>query len=107
MTAKDFLAANSVLAERARLAIMAILAAADEPVDFSSLLEKLELSKGNLSSHVRKLEEAKLLRVHKEFVDRKPRTTFECTALGRRELRDYLSRLEAMLSAARADSGGQ
>jgi DNA-binding PadR family transcriptional regulator len=56
---------------------------------------------------VRKLEEAKLLRVHKEFVDRKPRTTFECTALGRRELRDYLSRLEAMLSAARADSGGQ
>ena len=107
MTAKDFLAANSLLAERARLAIMAILAAADEPVDFGSLLEKLELSKGNLSSHVRKLEEAKLLRVHKEFVDRKPRTTFECTALGRRELRDYLSRLEAMLSAARADSGGQ
>ena len=105
MTARDFLAANSLLAERARLAIIAILAASEEPVDFNTLLEKLELSKGNLSSHVRKLEEAKLLRVHKEFVDRKPRTTFECTALGRRELKDYLGRLDAMLAAARAEKG--
>jgi len=99
MTAKHFLAANSVLAERVRLAIMAILAAATEPVDFNTLLDTLDLTKGNLSSHMRKLEEAKLVKVRKEFVDRKPRTAFECTALGRRELKDYLERLEAMLKS--------
>jgi len=102
MTARDFLAANSALAERARLAIMAILAAATEPVDFAALLEALELTKGNLSSHLRKLEEAGLVKVQKEFVDRKPRTSYRPTPLGRKELRDYLERLDSMLRAANA-----
>ncbi len=97
MSAKDFLATSSLLAERARLAIVATLAAARDPVDFNTLLEVLELSKGNLSSHIRKLEEAHLVSVHKEFVDRKPRTTFECTPQGRKELAGYLARLESML----------
>ena len=99
--AKDFLAAETLLADRVRLAIVATLAASSEPLDFNTLLDALELSKGNLSTHVRKLEEGGLVEVTKSFVDRKPRTTYACTPSGRRELGTYLDRLEAMLREAR------
>lgn len=97
MTEKGFLVSDSLLAERVRLAIVAALAAAEEPVDFTTLMRSLELTKGNLSSHVRKLEEATLVEVHKEFVGRKPRTSYTCTARGRAELKDYLEWLESLL----------
>ena len=97
MNAKKFLAGNALLAERARLAILATLAASEEAMEFNALIDALDLSKGNLSSHIRKLEEAGLVAVRKEFVERKPRTSYECTRAGRKELKDYLARLEALL----------
>jgi len=100
MSARDFLATDSLLVERARLAIMATLAAANEAVEFNALLDALDLSKGNLSTHMRRLEEAGLVEVRKAFVGRKPRTTYACTAAGRAELASYLARLEAMLKGA-------
>ena len=93
----DLLSVNPLLADRARLAIMANLALAGGPVDFTTLLEELQLTKGNLSSHIRKLEEDGLVAVHKEFVDRKPRTTYVCTPRGKTEMRRYLSTVEALL----------
>jgi len=100
MTAKDFLSTHAVLGDRVRLAIVATLAAADEPLDFNTVRETLDLTKGNLSSHIRKLEDAKLVKVHKEFVDRRPRTTYTCTARGRKALSDYLEKLETLLRSA-------
>jgi len=100
MNPHDFLASNSLLSERVRLSIMATVAAADEPMDFNALLAALDLSKGNLSSHMRKLEDAGLVEVRKGFVGRKPRTVYVCTELGRTELRSYLEGLEALLKAA-------
>ncbi len=97
---KDVLALNSLLTDKVRLAIVVTLAAADEAPDFNTLLERLDLSKGNLSSHVRKLEEGGLVQVHKEFLDRKPRTTYSVTTKGRQELKSYLETVEALLSAA-------
>jgi DNA-binding transcriptional ArsR family regulator len=97
MNARDFLATDSLLAERVRLAIVATLAASEAPVEFTTLLDVLDLSKGNLSSHMRKLEDAGLVEVRKEFVGRKPRTTYACTAAGRQGLQDYLAKLEALL----------
>ena len=73
------------------------ISSASEPVDFNSLLSSLELSRGNLSSHVRKLEEANLVKVHKEFVDRRPKTTYSLTNEGDRELKEYLINLESLL----------
>jgi len=46
---------------------------------------------------LRKLEEAELITVHKEFVGRKPRTTYVCTARGKKEMRSYLGTIEALL----------
>lgn len=88
---------HPLLADRARLAIMANLSLAGGPVDFNTLLEELQLTKGNLSSHIRKLEEAGLVTVHKSFVDRKPRTTYVCTKTGKTEMQHYLSTIEALL----------
>ena len=97
MKATDLLNVNPLLVDRVRLAIMAHLALAGGPVEFNKLLEELELTKGNLATHLRKLEEAELITVHKEFVGRKPRTTYVCTARGKKEMRSYLGTIEALL----------
>ncbi len=106
MNAADLLWTNSLLADRVRIAIMATLAASAEPVDFTTLLESLELTRGNLSTHLAKLEEGKLIEVDKQFVGRKPRTTYACTRLGRREVQAYLAVVErVLLDATRKKSG--
>jgi len=97
MSTGSLLDVNPILVDRIRLAIMAHLAVAEGLVDFNTLLQELELTKGNLSTHMRKLEEAKLIKVTKEFVGRKPRTTYACTASGKTELKRYLATLESLL----------
>lgn len=93
-------ATQSLLSDRVRLAIMATLASATEPLDFNSLLDSLGLSKGNLSTHAAKLEEGGLIEVRKEFVGKKPRTTYACTEKGRAEMRVYLAQVESLLRLA-------
>jgi DNA-binding transcriptional ArsR family regulator len=92
---------SAVLSDRVRLLIVATLAASKEPLDFGTLLETLQLTKGNLSSHMRKLEEHGLVEVRKEFVDRKPRTTYAVSRKGRREVKEYLEKVEELLSRVR------
>ena len=88
---------HALLAHQVRLTIMATLASTTEPMEFAVLLNTLNLTKGNLSGHTQKLEEAGLIRVTKEFVGRKPRTTYLCTDLGCQEVRNYLSKVEGLL----------
>jgi DNA-binding HxlR family transcriptional regulator len=98
-------ATHALLGDRVRLAIMATLASAEEPLDFNTLLDSLGVTKGNLSSHIQKLEGAGLVVVKKEFVERKPKTTYECTKSGRVEIRNYLAKVESLLKQTR--SGGK
>ena len=100
MKTSDLMNVNPLLADRVRLAIMANLAFAGGPVEFNTLLEELDLTKGNLSTHIRKLEEADLIKVYKEFVGKKPRTTYACTKTGKKEMHHYLSTVEALLKGA-------
>jgi len=97
MKASDLLNVSPLLVDRVRLAIMANLAMAGGPVDFTTLQEELDLTKGNLSTHIRKLEDEELITVHKEFVGRKPRTSYACTAKGKLAMQQYLSTIEALL----------
>jgi DNA-binding MarR family transcriptional regulator len=90
---------NPLLLDRVRLGIMVMLVNADKPLEFNVLLEALDLTKGNLSSHSQKLEEAKFIKVTKEFVDRKPRTTYQCTEHGRTEIKNYLKKIEQILTS--------
>ncbi len=78
--------------EPARLAILTVLAAADE-VEFKFLEEAIGLTRGNLSSHVSKLEEAGYVAVTKSFRGRIPVTSYRLTADGRRALDAYRTRL--------------
>ncbi|MBD3399250.1 MAG: helix-turn-helix domain-containing protein [Candidatus Coatesbacteria bacterium] len=94
---------NPVLHQRTRMAIMSLLCTAAEPLEFTRLLKRLQLTKGNLALHLRKLEEAGYLKVHKEFVERIPRTTYIPTTTGRRDFTAYLGLLEEIIAGARED----
>lgn len=90
-------AGHPLLAERLRLQLMVAIASATERVDFIDLLTGLNLTKGNLSSHLRKLEDAGLVEVEKSFVGRKSRTSYHCTEEGREALNVHLDELEKLI----------
>jgi DNA-binding MarR family transcriptional regulator len=79
---------------------MAHLSLAKKAVDFNTLLIDLELTRGNLSTHMKKLEDDGLVRIDKRFVDRKTRTTYLCTGKGRKEVQVYLAAVEAVLRSS-------
>lgn len=72
----------------ARLMILAYLSAVDS-ADFTFLLNQTKLTRGNLSSHLQKLEEVGYISVQKEFVDRIPRTLIRLTDEGREAIQVY------------------
>jgi DNA-binding MarR family transcriptional regulator len=86
--------------ERVRLGIMSALAVREE-LTFNELKGLFEVSDGNLSAHARKLEEAKYLTCTKSFEDRRPRSIYRLTALGRDALNRYLDHVEAVIKATR------
>jgi DNA-binding HxlR family transcriptional regulator len=87
---------DDVIHSRIRLAIMAVLIAVDE-ADFNFLKEKVQATDGNLSVHLKKLEEAKYVGVKKTFVDRKPQSRYKLTASGRKAFEAYVEQLEKLL----------
>ena len=82
--------------EPARLTILAHLHVVDA-ADFTWLAQSAGLTKGNLSSHMSKLEDAGYLKVDKDFVDGKPNTMLRITAAGRRALKRYRAELSRVL----------
>jgi DNA-binding MarR family transcriptional regulator len=86
--------------ERVRLGILSALAVREE-LSFSELKALFEVSDGNLSAHARKLEEAKYLSCTKSFAERRPKTVYRLTALGRSALNRYLDHVEAVIKATR------
>ena len=86
--------------ERIRLGILSALSV-NTSMSFSELKQLLDTSDGNLSVHARKLEAAGYIKVNKGFADRKPRTFYELTPLGRKALEGYLAQMETILDATR------
>lgn len=79
---------DRIVHEPARLAILTVLASAEE-VQFKFLEEALGLTRGNLSSHASKLEEAGYVTVTKAFEGRVPVTSYRITARGKKALETY------------------
>lgn len=92
-------ALDDTIHQKARLGIMSTLLALGE-ADFKLLKETLALSDGNLSTHLALLEERGYLLAHKEFVRRKPHTTYKPTEAGRAAFQRYLQALERIIRAA-------
>lgn len=93
---------NPAFDNRHRLGLMAILAVNDW-VEYVTLKDSLQLTDGNLASHLKALEKESYIRVRKEFVGRKPRTTYEATQEGRSAFQLQLDTLEALIQIARED----
>jgi DNA-binding MarR family transcriptional regulator len=91
---------DPVLHERCRLAIASVLAAV-ESLPFTELRDQLEMTDGNLSVHLQKLEEKGYVAIAKHFVGRRPQTTCRLTAAGRQAFACYLDHLEAIIQQAR------
>lgn len=102
MTERDFdyREIDDAIHGRVRLAVMAYLSGAGS-ADFNELKAKVGGTDGNLSVHLRKLEETGYVRVEKTFRDRKPRTICHLTSKGREAWIAYIERLQAMLAASR------
>lgn len=79
-----------------RLRIMTILMVNDS-YDFTSFKDLLQVTDGNLASHLRQLESAEYLQVAKSFAGRKPLTTYSATAIGKKAFQDHLDFLEALI----------
>jgi DNA-binding MarR family transcriptional regulator len=92
---------NKTFENRVRLAIMALLMVVDE-VDFNQLKEKLDLTDGNLASHAAKLEEEGYITVKKQFVGKKPLTTYAATEEGRKAFKSHLDALEQIIKGGGA-----
>ncbi len=86
---------NRVVHEPVRLAILKILTSAKE-VDFNFLLTTLGVTKGNLATHINKLETAGLVEVKKEFRGKIPHTSYRITKTGRRQFQKYWENLKAL-----------
>ena len=87
---------STKLDSRVRLGIMSILVV-NEWVEFKTLKEKLDLQDGNLASHIKVLEKEKYIDIRKQFVGRKPQTTYQVTDVGRTAFDNHLNALEALI----------
>ena len=87
---------DKTLESKVRLGIMSVLAVNDS-VDFVTLKSPLELTDGNLVTHLRNLETAGYLTVHKQFLGRKPHTAYTATPKGLEAFRRHLDALETFI----------
>ncbi|MFN3648135.1 MAG: winged helix-turn-helix domain-containing protein [Armatimonadota bacterium] len=92
---------DRVIHEKGRLAIMSLLAA-NESLSFRELKELLRMTDGNLSVHMRTLEEGGFVEVTKSFVNRKPRTEYSLTPAGREAFQAYIQALEEIVRQSQA-----
>ncbi len=93
-----------MLHERGRLAIVSVLAAV-ESLTFTELRDTLEMTDGNLSDHLQKLEDKGYAIIDKRFVGRRPQTTCRLSKLGRQAFARYLDNLQAIVQQGRERAG--
>lgn len=87
---------NKIFDSRIRLGVMSVLVVNIE-ISFNDLKQMLELTDGNLASHLNTLETAEFIKVHKGFIGRKTNTTYSITALGKQAFKAHLDALEKMI----------
>lgn len=90
---------NKAFESRVRLGIMSILMVNDF-VDFGTLKEQLQITDGNLASHISALEKMKYIKVRKQFIDKKPNTSYAVSGTGRKAFTEHLDALERLIKNA-------
>jgi len=87
---------NKVFDSRVRLGIMSALMV-NHWLDFNSLKSLLEVTDGNLATHLRALENNRYIIVKKQFMGRKPKTSYQATSIGRMAFNEHLNELENLI----------
>jgi predicted transcriptional regulator len=94
---KEFIAPlNKAFESRIRLGIMSLLMVNDR-VEFTEMKEMLGITDGNLASHITALEKLEYIKVHKQFVGKKPNTSYAGTSGGKKAFNQHLDALEKLL----------
>lgn len=91
---------NKIFDNRIRLGVMSIVMV-NEEISFNDLKGLLEVTDGNLATHLQTLEENGFLKVHKGFVGRKTNTTYSITKAGEKAFKDHLEGLEKMIKGVK------
>jgi DNA-binding MarR family transcriptional regulator len=91
---------NKLFDSRVRLGIMSALMVNDE-VNFLELKELLQITDGNLASHLKALEENSFIKVDKGFIGRKTNTTYAITKTGEKAFRLHIDALEKMINSTK------
>jgi len=89
---------NKAFESRIRLGIMSVLAVNDM-LDFNALKEYLDVTDGNLASHLKGLEKEEFISIEKSFVGRKPNTKYFITKGGKKAFNDHLTALEKLIQS--------
>ena len=87
---------NKVFESRVRLGVMSILIVNDY-VDFKELKKMLNVTDGNLASHINALQNKKYIKVKKQFLNKKPNTSYSVSELGKKAFNDHLNALEKII----------
>lgn len=87
---------NKEFESRVRLGMMSVLMV-NEWVDFTEMKNLLQVTDGNLASHSAALEKNLYIEIKKEFVGKKPRTSYKITEIGKRAFQEHLNFLEKMM----------
>ena len=98
---KDILdSLNKVLENRIRLAVMSMLVVNDS-MDFNALKGMLNLTDGNLATHIATLEKNRYIKVEKEFVGKKTQTTYTATQAGRKAFASHIDGMERLIKESK------
>ena len=84
---------NKIFDNRIRLGVMSVLMV-NEEINFNDLKQMLEVTDGNLATHLVNLEDKGYIKVHKGFIGRKTNTTYAVTKAGEKAFTDHISALE-------------
>lgn len=88
---------NKVFDSRVRLGIMSVLVVNDS-VDFNTIKDLLNVTDGNLASHLKALEKEEVIVVKKQFVGRKPNTSYSVTEKGQQVFKEHINALERLIN---------
>ncbi len=90
---------NKAFDNRIRLGIMSVLVVNDA-LDFNHIKDLLGITDGNLASHAKSLEKLEYIEITKQFIGKKPNTTYKATELGKKAFQEHIEALEKIIKSS-------
>ena len=102
MSSIDFNGLDTLVHGPVRLGVLTVLQV-EGPLDFTTLSKRFEIADGAMGAHLRKLEDSGYVACKREFIGRRPRTTYSLTSVGRRALKQYMETMQQIIDLANGE----